>query len=133
VADDSPDDRGRFGLRRALRRGAAGLGRRLRGADPKPTVEASIRFGPDPAIPVAPGVTVLAAARAAGVDLTHYCGGTCSCGTCRIEVVSGGDHLSAVQGREQMVLGAERHAAGDRLACQARVEGPVHVRIPDWF
>jgi len=85
------------------------------------------------AVDVTPGTTILAAAREAGVDVPHYCGGTCSCGTCRVEILSGADQLSAAAGREQMVLGAERTRAGDRLACQARILGPASVRVPDWF
>jgi uncharacterized 2Fe-2S/4Fe-4S cluster protein (DUF4445 family) len=34
---------------------------------------------------------------------------------------------------EELVLGADRIKAGDRLACQAQVLGDVEVRIPAWF
>lgn len=68
-----------------------------------------------------------------GLDLSHYCGGTCSCGTCRVEILLGAEHLSSPRGNETMVLGAEHLLAGDRLACQARVLGPVVVRVPEWF
>ena len=94
---------------------------------------ASVTFEGRAPIEVEHGQTVLAVARSAGVDLSHYCGGTCSCGTCRIEVVSGADMLTPSTPREQMVLGHERSTSGDRLACQARVVGAVTVRIPDWF
>jgi len=82
---------------------------------------------------VAAGLTLLGAARQLDVDLSHYCGGTCSCGTCRVEIQAGAASLSQPSPNEAMVLGAERVRAGDRLACQARVLGPVVVRVPDWF
>jgi 2Fe-2S ferredoxin len=68
-----------------------------------------------------------------GVDLDHYCGGQCACGTCRVEILEGAQNLSAQDGMEQMVLGSTHVAAGNRLACQARLLGPVRVRIPEWF
>lgn len=77
--------------------------------------------------------TVLHAARLLDVPLTHYCGGNCTCGTCRVSILSGAEHLSRPRGNEQMVIGEPRLRQGDRLACQARLRGPVVVKIPDWF
>jgi ferredoxin len=79
------------------------------------------------------GISLLAAAARAGVDIDHYCGGQCSCGTCRIEIIEGSANLSEQDGMEQMVLGSANVAAGNRLACQARILGPVRVRVPQWF
>ncbi len=79
------------------------------------------------------GTTLLDAAHKLDVGMSSYCGGHCSCGTCRIEVVSGAENLSEMRGNEQLVLGNAQVANGDRLACQARVQGPVTVRVPDWF
>jgi 2Fe-2S ferredoxin len=80
---------------------------------------------------VSSGTTILGAALALDLELRHYCGGNCSCGTCRVEVVEG--TLSARQSNEEVVLGMEAADRGDRLACQAAVSGPVTVRIPEWF
>lgn len=91
-----------------------------------------VRFGAAEAV-VARGTTLLESAHLAGVDLRSYCGGNCSCGTCRVEIVSGARHLSRAQGMEGMVLGADAAARGDRLACQAEVLGDVEVRVPEWF
>lgn len=118
-------------LGRALRRGAGRVKARVGAKAPEGPVRLSFEGHGDVEIPH--GTTVLAAARQAGLDLPHYCGGTCSCGTCRVEVVAGGAGLSPADGREQMVLGSERARDGDRLACQARVVGPATVRVPDWF
>lgn len=82
---------------------------------------------------VTTGASLLAITAKLGVDLDHYCGGQCSCGTCRIKVNSGAKHLSKSEGMEGMVLGGANEAAGDRLACQARVLGDVDVTVPRWF
>lgn len=77
--------------------------------------------------------TILEAAVLLDLDLDHYCGGNCSCGSCRIKVVSGNKNLSRPRPDEQMVLGPDAEEKGDRLACQARVHGPVSIEIPDFF
>ena len=38
---------------------------------------------------MAPGVTVLDAAQAAGIELVSVCGGEGTCGTCRVRAVDG--------------------------------------------
>ncbi|MCK6525634.1 2Fe-2S iron-sulfur cluster-binding protein [Myxococcota bacterium] len=79
------------------------------------------------------GTTILSASRAMKVDLDHFCGGCGSCGTCRVFVVAGAEHLSPIQMNEEITLGAEAARKGHRLACQAKVQGPVEVKIPDYF
>lgn len=96
------------------------------------TAGAVVRFGGVSSV-VARGLSVLEAANAGGVDLRSYCGGNCSCGTCRVEIVRGGKNLSPMQGTEEFVLGPEAVRRGDRLACQAQANGEVEVRVPDWF
>lgn len=141
----------RRGLVAASRAGASVVERVLRNdarAGPLPDLPASggrprmsrlgdgppvkVRFG-GTTVEVRPGTTVLDAARRHGVDLRSYCGGNCSCGTCRVEVVAGGRHLSRCESMEEMVLGPEKKRRGDRLACQAQVLGDVEIRIPEWF
>lgn len=139
----------RRGLRAASRAGATVVDRVLRrdelpepapdfvprpapGAGRVPTTGARVRFGAVD-VTVARGTTLLESALAAGVDLRSYCGGNCSCGTCRVEIVGGARHLSRPQGMEELVLGSEAAARGDRLACQAEVLGDVEVRVPEWF
>lgn len=80
-----------------------------------------------------PGTTVLQAAAALDLDLDHFCGGNCSCGTCRVELIGPGAGLSPMRPSESIVLGHEAVEAGDRLACQAFITGPVSVRIPTFF
>lgn len=122
-------------LRRGLRK-ARELGGRLRPARPS-AQSGRVRFvGPDGLLAEADaeaGETLLRVAIVSRLDLSHYCGGTCSCATCRVEIVEGAETLSPMEGREQMVLGYQASQAGDRLACQARVGGDVVVRIPEDF
>ena len=79
------------------------------------------------------GTTILEAALEAGLSLDHFCGGNCSCGTCRVEVVQGDRNMSTPRPDESLVLGPGALEAGDRLACQAQVRGPVEVRVPRFF
>lgn len=71
-------------------------------------------------------MTVLAALRSNDVEIDHFCGGVCSCGTCIIQVEG---ELSSIQSREKLVLGHSR-IGSHRLACQARIVGDVIVHIP---
>jgi ferredoxin len=47
-----------------------------------------------------------------------------------VDVVGEAAGLTAMTGGEELVLGGAQVRAGQRLACQARVVGPVQVRIP---
>ncbi len=77
------------------------------------------------------GATILEAADLLGVDLDHFCGGNCSCGTCIVDVRSGAEALSAMDDMERAVLG--RHLAkGRRLACQTRISGAAVVAVPEF-
>lgn len=118
---------GLFGVRARLKRALS--------RESRPSGPARVRFEGDQSgvVEVEDGATLLSAALALNLDVNHYCGGYCSCGTCRVEVVSGAENLSKTLGNEEMVLGSSNHSAGDRLACQARVHGPVVIRIPEWF
>lgn len=77
------------------------------------------------------GTTILEAATILGVDINHYCGGNCSCGTCRVRVVRGDENLSKRRSNEQMVLGGAQ-PSGWRLACQTRLFGPAEIHVPRW-
>ena len=79
------------------------------------------------------GISILALAAKEKIEIDHFCGGQCSCGTCRINVVNGASNLSKISGMEEMVLGAKHMKSGCRLACQARVSGNVSIQIPRWF
>ncbi len=75
---------------------------------------------------VSPGSTVHAAAAEAGVALEAPCGGLGRCGSCRVKA-SGGMREPGRDERE--ALSPADLAAGWRLACLARIEGPGPVTI----
>lgn len=80
-------------------------------------------------IEVRRGTTVLGAALRSGFRLMHACGARGLCSTCRVQVETGEEHLSAPTSREKLSLRA--HLAFDRrtrLGCQARIKGPVEIR-----
>lgn len=79
-------------------------------------------------VKVARGVSILDAANAAGLDLNHYCGGMCSCGSCRVVLLSG--EVSPKDSMEDATLGVVLEDERDRLACQAQVLGDVVVEVP---
>jgi adenylate cyclase len=75
---------------------------------------------------VKPGQRLLDAILRAGIEHRHLCGGNGFCTSCRVEVLSGSDHLSPVSALERQRLGKD--AGRLRLACQSRFTGPIHVR-----
>ena len=80
-------------------------------------------------VPVKPGMTILDAARQAGLPLTSDCGGAGSCGQC--VVIARDQHLlSEASLVEEGELDADQLSAGYRLACQTEVYGDVKIDIP---
>ncbi len=69
------------------------------------------------------GDTVLEVAEAGGVAIEAACGGFAGCNTCRVRVLSG--ELSPCDPVEEPFL----DSPGQRLACQARLVGPVTLRL----
>jgi len=77
---------------------------------------------------VTPGMTLLAAAQSAGVELASLCGGVGVCDSCRVRLVSG--ELTPPTLEEESWFTAEELAQGYRLACQAEPLGDVKIDIP---
>jgi len=73
---------------------------------------------------VNPGVTLSDAARQAGIVVAAPCGGRGVCGSCGVVVVKG--ELAPADAIE--LAGLRRAKQGVRLACRAKVAGPVSVR-----
>ncbi len=74
------------------------------------------------------GGTVLAAAMKNGVRLRHSCGARTMCTTCRVKVVEGEENLSPMSALEKLSLRYHlSFSPRARLACQARVLGPVEL------
>jgi uncharacterized 2Fe-2S/4Fe-4S cluster protein (DUF4445 family) len=86
------------------------------------------------------GTSLLAAARALGVDLDSVCGGRGLCGRCQLSVADGvfakhaitsaADHVSAAGEDEARTVARRRMPAGRRLGCQAFLLGDVVADVP---
>lgn len=74
-------------------------------------------------------LSLLHAARRAGIDLPHRCGGHARCGTCKVVVGSGAEHLSPPGTAEARVLKALKAGPDTRLACQAWAQGNAQVQV----
>jgi len=71
------------------------------------------------------GKTLLSCAMDLGVRISHVCGGDGACGTCRIEVVEGWDHLTAPTPDETY----KELDPPYRLSCQAKLMNDVAVKV----
>jgi uncharacterized 2Fe-2S/4Fe-4S cluster protein (DUF4445 family) len=74
------------------------------------------------------GVTLLAGAQEAGVDLVATCGGMGTCGRCRVRVPTPGVPVTSADAR---FFDHEELAQGWRLACQLHVDRHLLVSIPE--
>jgi ferredoxin len=79
---------------------------------------------------VAAGTTILVSAIQNGLQLRHDCT-EAICGTDRVKIVSGGEHLSEKTENEELTLEMMNAAPEDRLACVARVLGDVMVELAE--
>ncbi len=59
-------------------------------------------------------------------SVPYKCGGG-MCGTCRVRIVEGQEHLSKVMKKEIDRLGQEKIDQGYRLACQSFISGDVTI------
>ena len=71
------------------------------------------------------GKTLLAAALEMGIVISHVCGGDGACGTCRVAVMEGWDHLTPPTPDETY----KEIEAPHRLSCQANLIGDVIVAV----
>ncbi len=79
-------------------------------------------------IEVAPGESVLAAAKAAGVPIASACGGNAQCSTCRVWIVDGMENCSARSEIEERLATKLHLPSHLRLACQTTITGPATLR-----
>lgn len=82
-----------------------------------------IKFEPDgPSGLVAEGTYLWKAAKRLGLRLPAECEGRGECDTCAVIVEEGATLLSSLTDSEREHLSPDRLVAGERLACQAKVE-----------
>lgn len=80
---------------------------------------------------VNPGVTLLEAARKAGVHIPTRCGGKAGCLMCKVTIAKeDADSVRPPSDIERRKLGSTIDK-GVRLACQAAVRGDVTVQVPE--
>jgi uncharacterized 2Fe-2S/4Fe-4S cluster protein (DUF4445 family) len=77
------------------------------------------------------GSTVLEAARSLGVDIESLCGGTKSCGKCRVKCEAGTALLSPFTVEEARFISEKERAEGFRLACTAEIRGSLVLFVPE--
>jgi len=76
------------------------------------------------------GTTILVSAIQNGLQLRHDCT-EAICGTDRVKIVSGKEHLSENPDNEELTLEMMKAGPEERLGCVARVLGDVAVELPD--
>jgi ferredoxin len=76
------------------------------------------------------GTTILLAAVRNGLQLRHDCT-EAICGTDKVKVIAGNEHLSEKDDNEELTLTMLNAAPDNRLACVARILGAVVVEIPE--
>jgi uncharacterized 2Fe-2S/4Fe-4S cluster protein (DUF4445 family) len=79
-------------------------------------------------VDVAPGTTLLEAARQAGLALSSACGGVGNCGQCRLVILAGS--VSPPTVNEKYILTELELQRGQRLACNTRIHSDVKVHVP---
>ena len=79
---------------------------------------------------VVTGTTILVSAVQNGLQLRHDCT-EAICGTDRVKILSGKEHLSEKTDNEESTLEMMKAGPEERLGCVARVLGDVTVELPD--
>ncbi len=64
-----------------------------------------VHFEGGPIVVVDSGTTIMDASKQADVEIDSFCGGNCSCSTCKVMISDGAKCLSKVSAEEQTVLG----------------------------
>jgi adenylate cyclase len=67
-----------------------------------------------------------------GLVLGQSCDGIALCGFCRVRILEGLENLTPAESEEKKMLAAEHAGSDERLACCARIHGPVAVTTDYW-
>lgn len=89
----------------------------------------TVTFGAGVVAVVEEGTSVLDAATSIGATRVECCGILPACGSCRMTVVAGGEHLTPPDALEADVRKAGRYLPFERLACMAHILGDVTVEL----
>jgi len=74
------------------------------------------------------GQSLLDCTHQSGIDLVSLCGGTGTCGKCKVQIVSG--DVSELLQSEEEALSGEEISKGYRLACQTYAESDLVLNVP---
>lgn len=99
------------------------------------TVSFVRRVGGEPATVsarVADGVTLLEAARGAGLPIASACSGAALCARCGLSVLVGANALDPERDDERWQKERNRIPSEQRLACRAGVHGDVTATAAYW-
>jgi ferredoxin, 2Fe-2S len=81
-------------------------------------------------VEIAPGETILSAAKKIGAPQGDRCGGVCACSTCHVYVVKGFEKLEDAEDEELDILEkAFDPRSTSRLGCQTKVFHDLEVEI----
>jgi ferredoxin len=67
-----------------------------------------------------------------GLGLGQSCDGVALCGFCRVQVMEGFENLTSMGEEERRMLVSQHAGDKERLACCARVNGPVTITADYW-
>ena len=94
---------------------------------------ATVRFEPSGrSVQVVHDSILMDAVLQAGLPLGQSCNGVALCGFCRVQIVEGLENLTPSYGEEKKVLASLHAGENERLACCARISGPVTVTTEYW-
>ncbi|HIL01518.1 MAG TPA: 2Fe-2S iron-sulfur cluster binding domain-containing protein [Myxococcales bacterium] len=92
-----------------------------------------IRFLPsERSVRVAPGTSLLEAAREAGLPVAQTCTGEGICARCGMQIVEGGEDLAAESPREADAKARNRIEGQLRLSCLLLADRDLTVTAPYW-
>jgi adenylate cyclase len=83
-------------------------------------------------ISVVQETNLLDAVLQAGLGLGQSCDGVALCGFCRVQVLKGFENLSPMAEEEEKILSSQHAGDDERLACCARIKGPVTITTDYW-
>lgn len=90
-----------------------------------------VKFSPmDKEAEARSGITLLAAAIKAKVNLSHKCGGKGSCTTCKVKVLTP-QACTPLSQKEIKMISVSQRTEGFRLACQTKVISDCQVDVPE--
>lgn len=95
------------------------LNKRHRGID--------VKYLEGTVVKMMPGASLLEASLQARIPHAHVCGGRGRCSTCRVEIITGMEHLPPPSPAESELLSRIRGSHSMRLACQTRPHKSVTV------